>query len=74
MEQCLNKLCNSCKKTKCDKSIVITTEDNLVVIKCLDYEKDETKIHPYKKPLKKTARLQRTVMGLSGCDWGKGRC
>lgn len=70
MEQCLNKieLCNSCKKTKCDKSIVITTEDNLTTIKCLDYEKDETKIHPCKKPLKKTARLQKTVMDLSKYD------
>lgn len=71
MEQCLNKmnLCDSCKKTKCKKSIVIIEQQNLTTMRCLDYEKDETKIHPYKKPLKKTARLQRTVMGLSGCDW-----
>ncbi len=41
-------LCDTCKKSKCNKSIVIIEQDNMVITKCLDYEKDESKIQGYK--------------------------
>lgn len=63
------KLCETCKKEKCNKSIVITQQDNLTTIKCLDYEKDKDKIQGYKKPLERTAEYQRTVMGLYNPSW-----
>lgn len=62
-------LCETCKKEKCNKSIVITQQDNLTTIKCLDYEKDKDKIQGYKKPLERTAEYQRTVMGLYSSSW-----
>ena len=63
------KLCETCKKVKCSKSIVIIEEDNLKTIKCIDYEKDEEKIKGYVKPKEKTAKIQRTVMGLYSPSW-----
>ena len=48
-------LCSSCKKQNCNKSIVIEEQENLRVIKCLDYEKDQSKIEGYKEPIAVTA-------------------
>lgn len=59
-------LCSSCKKQNCNKSIVIEEHENLKVIKCLEYEKDISKIKGYKKPINRTARLEKTVMGITG--------
>lgn len=42
-------LCKTCKKTLCEKNMEIVKQGNLVTIRCLDYEKDESKIHGYKK-------------------------
>lgn len=58
-------LCDSCKKTLCEKNIEIIKEDDLVTIRCIDYEKDESKIHSYKKPLLRTARQCDTLMKLN---------
>ena len=53
-------LCDSCKKTLCDKNIEIIKEDDLVTIRCLDYEKDSSKIKGYKKQLNRAARQLRS--------------
>ena len=58
-------LCDSCKKTLCDKNMEIIKEGNLVTIRCIDYEKDESKIQGYKKPLNRTARQENTLMKLN---------
>lgn len=58
-------LCDSCKKTLCDKNMEIVKQGNLVTIRCLDYEKDASKIYGYKKQLNRTARQYNTVMKLN---------
>lgn len=58
-------LCDSCKKTLCEKNMEIIKEDDLVTIRCIDYEKDESKIQGYKKPLSRTARQCDTLMKLN---------
>lgn len=58
-------LCDSCKKTLCEKNMEIIKEDDLVTIRCIDYEKDESKIQGYRKPLFRTARQCNTVMKLN---------
>lgn len=64
------KLCETCTKRNCNKRIVVTTQDNLMKIKCLDYEKDETKIQGYKKQLERTAKISKSIMGLYNPSWG----
>ncbi len=63
------KLCETCKKNKCNKRLIIKEQENLKVIKCLEYEKDEKKVKGYVRPKERTARLQRTVMGLYSPNW-----
>ena len=46
-------LCDTCKRKKCNKNILIIEDKELRTIKCLDYEKDKDKIEGYKEPLKK---------------------
>ena len=58
-------LCETCKKELWDKNIEIKREENLVTIRCIDYEKDESKIQGYRKPLFRTARQCNTVMKLN---------
>lgn len=41
-------LCETCTERKCKGRIIETKKDNLLIIKCLDYEKDESKIEGYK--------------------------
>lgn len=62
-------LCKTCKKNKCNKSIVTIKEKDMTTIKCIEYEKDEEKIRGYKKPLERTAKVQRTLMGLYSPSW-----
>lgn len=57
------------KKEKCNKIIVITQQDNLTTIKCIEYEKDKDKIQGYKKPLECTAKFSKSVMGLYNPSW-----
>lgn len=59
------KLCDSCKKTLCDKKMEITRQGNLITIRCIEYEKDSSKIHGYKKQLNRTARQYHTLMNLN---------
>lgn len=58
-------LCDSYKKTLCEKNMIIVKENNLATIRCLDYEKDESKIQGYRKPLQRTAKQGHTVMNLN---------
>ena len=58
-------LCDSCKKTLCDKKMEITRQGNLVTIRCKEYEKDVSKIQGYKKQLYRTARQGDTLMKLN---------
>ena len=58
-------LCDSCKKTLCEKNMEITKQDDIVTIRCKEYEKDESKIHGYKKQLYRTARQGDTLMKLN---------
>ena len=48
-------LCNYCKSKKC-KNIALDERENLKIIRCEDYEKDESKIKGYIKPIVVTAR------------------
>ena len=64
------KLCETCTKRNCNKRIVVvTTQDNLMTIKCLDYEKDIIKVKGYKKPLERTAKFSKSIMGLYNPSW-----
>lgn len=58
-------LCDSCKKTLCDKKMEIIRQGNLITICCLEYEKDSSKIQGYKKQLNRTARQHHTLMNLN---------
>ena len=58
-------LCKTCKKTLCEKNMEIVKQGNLVTIRCLDYEKDASKMYGYRKPLNRTARQGDTLMKLN---------
>ena len=58
-------LCDSCKKTLCEKNMEITRQGNLITIHCKEYDKDSSKIQGYKKQLYRTARQGHTIMKLN---------
>ena len=58
-------LCDTCKKTLCDKKMEITRQGNLITIRCKEYEKDASKIYGYRKPLLRTARQYDALMKLN---------
>lgn len=62
-------LCSTCKRVKCNKSIVIIKQENMKIIKCIEYEKDEKKIKGYVRPLKRTAKLQPLLFEGFISDW-----
>lgn len=62
-------LCETCKNNNCSKKIITKQENNVLTIKCLEYKKDENKIKGYRKPLKRTATVCRTVMPSLITDW-----
>ena len=63
------KLCETCKNNKCSKKIITKQENNILIIKCLEYEKDENKIKGYRKPLERTATVCHTLMPNLVTDW-----
>ena len=63
------KLCETCTKQNCKRRVVVIQENNLMTIKCLDYEKDEDKIKGYKKQLERTAKINKSIMGLYNPSW-----
>ena len=58
-------LCDSCKKTLCEKNMEITKQGNIVTIRCKEYKKDANKIQAYKRQLCRTARQYHTLMILN---------
>lgn len=48
------KLCETCKNSNCNRRIVVSEENGIKTIKCLEYEKDRDKIIGYKSPLDRT--------------------
>lgn len=62
-------LCKTCTKRKCKKRIIEKQQGNIKITKCLDYEKDKEKIQGYVKPKERTAKFQKTVMGLYSPSW-----
>ena len=62
-EKYAEKICFCCKGN-CDKGITLVKDYNLCTIsaKCVDYEKDDSKIEGYKVPLKRTANLGKCIM------------
>lgn len=60
----------TCTEQKCKGRIVTIKKENLTIIKCLDYEKDISKIQGYKKSIERTAKFNRSIMGLSNPSWG----
>jgi len=60
------KLCETCKSKNCNKNIMIIEQKDIKTIKCLDYEKDDSKIEGYKVPLVRLAKQQKTVQGYVG--------
>lgn len=58
-------LCDSCKKTLCDKKMEITRQGNIVTIRCKEYEKDASRIQGYKAPVYRTARQCDALMKLN---------
>lgn len=65
------KLCETCKNNNCSKKIVISEENGIKTIKCLEYEKDRDKIKGYEKTLDRTATICGTVMPKLITDWSK---
>lgn len=57
-------LCKTCTRLICHKNIITKDEENLRIIKCLEYKKDEHKIKGYEKPLRRTANQSRAIMNL----------
>ena len=62
-------LCETCKNDNCSKKIIIKEESKIKTIKCLEYEKDKDKIKGYIKPKEKTAKIEKSVMGLYNPSW-----
>lgn len=62
-------LCKTCTERNCNARIIYKQQGNMAITKCLDYEKDANKIKGYVKPEERTAKPQRTVMGLYGPNW-----
>ena len=58
-------LCDTCKKTLCDKNMEIIRQGNLITIRCKGYEKDPSKIQGYMKQPTRTARQGDTIMKLN---------
>lgn len=55
-------LCKTCTRLICHKNIITKDEENLRIIKCLEYRKDEDKIKGYEEPLIRTANQGRAIM------------
>lgn len=56
----------TCKCTECSKGITIIKDykNKILCAKCEDYEKDKSKLKGYVKPINRTAKYERTLMGF----------
>ena len=43
--------------------------NNAICARCVDYEKDESKIERYKEPIQRTAKLGHMIMPKLISDW-----
>lgn len=59
-------ICKTCK-SECEKIIVIEKDSNTETMKCLKYERDETKIKGYIRPPETTAKLNKCLMPKLFC-------
>ena len=62
-------LCKTCKNKNCTKQIIVEESTEIKILKCLEYKKNENKIKGYKKPLERTAKIEKSVMGLYNPSW-----
>lgn len=63
-----NKVCPYCKAI-CEKGILVFQNNNAICARCVDYEKDESKIERYKEPIQRTAKLGHMIMPKLISDW-----
>lgn len=60
-------ICKCClNKNKNDCNINITLDSTA---KCCNYKKDDSKIKGYKKPEERTAKYNKSIMGLYNPSW-----
>ena len=62
------KICPYCK-AQCNKGITVVKDKSTIYAKCVDYEKDESKIERYKEPIQRTAKLGHMIMPKLISDW-----
>lgn len=62
-EEYAEHICTTCKAEECGKGICMLLSDHLGV-KCVDYEKDESKIKPLEKEILPTAHTKRKSISL----------
>ena len=60
---------SNCKNTNIKECEIRTKIDNTTY--CRGYTKGDT-VEGYKKPIYRTAKLEKTLMGLSSSSWGQG--
>lgn len=63
-----NNICKYCK-AQCNKTITIEESKEIKIIRCNNYEKDESKIKGYVKPKERTAKFNKSIMGLCNPSW-----
>lgn len=61
-------ICKYCK-AQCSKAIIVEENKEIKIIRCNNYEKDESEIKGYVKPKERTAKFNKTIMGLSNPSW-----
>lgn len=62
-------ICSNCKNTDIKECEIRRKIDNTTY--CKGYIKEDN-IEGYKKPIYRTAKLEKTLMGLSSSSWGQG--
>lgn len=62
-------ICSNCKNTDIKECEIRTKIDNTTY--CKGYTKGDC-IEGYKEPIYRTAKLEKTLMGLSSSSWGQG--
>lgn len=52
------KICNTCTRSDCDRSIVIIKGNNQLYVKCKSYEKDKKKINKPDREVEKYLKVK----------------
>lgn len=61
-------ICKYCK-AQCSEVIILDENKEIKTIRCNNYEKDESKIKGYIKPKERTAKFNKSIMGLCNPSW-----